>query len=299
MGTCSKNNKKNNKIDKIKKFHFETNNHFVREITMNCDKTIVELIIGYYKNINRFDLIEDDRINFSYNGKKIFRDQTDLIKEYFKDNEDYYIIHVSDNDNLISKPKKIFKINFQPTNQQNKAEINIESDKTLKELILEYFKKINRLDLFGDKEIYFLFWGKNISLDQKDLVDQHFKENQENQIIVVDNEDKFINKEIKYNEQMSQNMIKVKFCSSTGDIIIKIDKRKTLKESIKNYFNKINRPELFGDDNILFLCSGKSILHDSNDLIESFMNRYQDGISICVHVIDDRLELNRLRYDNY
>ena len=207
----------------------------------------------YYHKINRVDLIENDNIFFIYQGSEINPEQGDILGEYFKLNQKYYEITVIDNNNLICKPKKVFNILFILTTNQAKTIISIENDKTIKELMLEYFKKINRMDLFGDKNIFLLYGGNNIAVHQKDLIDKYFKDNQENQILVVDEEEKITNSK-KINNNQSSNLINICFLTTSfKNINLFIEKNKTIGESIKLFFQKISQPELYSDESTLII----------------------------------------------
>ena len=77
------------------------------------------------------------------------------------------------------------------TSKQSKIKIIIDSNKTMGELIKTYFKKIKRLDLFGDSTIIFLIDAKTINHDSNDLIKNYInKENINNVILVFDQEDK-------------------------------------------------------------------------------------------------------------
>ena len=52
--------------------------------------------------------------------------------------------------------------------------VSIEPDKKIKDLIKEYFKKIKRPDLFGDKNIVILCCGNQINNSNYDLLISEF-----------------------------------------------------------------------------------------------------------------------------
>ena len=74
--------------------------------------------------------------------------------------------------------------------------------------------------------------------------------------------------------------------TSQTKIQINIDPNKPVKDLIKFYFEKINKPELYGDSSIKFIMNAKLIPHDSNDLIKSYLNGKID-INTCVVADDD------------
>ena len=73
-------------------------------------------------------------------------------------------------------------------------DILIDSNKTIDELIKFYFKTIGRFDLYGDKDIFFLINGKNISPPYpKELVEtlkNKVVDYETIRIVVQDNNDK-------------------------------------------------------------------------------------------------------------
>ena len=74
---------------------------------------------------------------------------------------------------------------FQTTSQYN-VEISIDDNKALKELIKSYFKKINRLDLYKDKNIRFIFKGDVIPHNSKNRIKTLLNELEDGNIILVD-----------------------------------------------------------------------------------------------------------------
>ena len=63
-----------------------------------------------------------------------------------------------------------------------------------------------------------------------------------------------------------------------------------MKELIKFYFEKIKRPELYGDNNIRFLLNANLIEHDSNKLIKTYLNKKNDFNFIVVDDLDDKIK---------
>ena len=72
-------------------------------------------------------------------------------------------------------------------------------------------------------------------------------------------------------------------------IKIFIDPNKTIYELIKFFFEKIHKPELFGDPSIRFLINAKYILYDSKDLIRKYINVNNKTHTIVVDDLDDKL----------
>ena len=87
-----------------------------------------------------------------------------------------------------TQKKNVINIIFETT-AQYKVDIEIEYEKTMEELIKLYFKKINRLDLYGDKNIVFLYSGKVIKHNSKDIIRNYFEKKKShygNKIIIND-----------------------------------------------------------------------------------------------------------------
>ena len=76
------------------------------------------------------------------------------------------------------------------TTRQDKVEVTINKEKSTKELTNLFFKKINRMDLIGDKYISFVWDAKTIGNDSKDLVKLHINCYSGNIIMVNDPEEK-------------------------------------------------------------------------------------------------------------
>ena len=135
-----------------------------------------------------------------------------------------------------------------------------------------YFNKINRPDLLCNQNIYIQCNDNIIINDSENLIKTYLKEGEENKIII---------KEYK-------NPITIKFCSATlGDISIIFESEEKMKDLIKEYFYKIKKPDLLGNKNIVFLCSGDNIDHYSEDLIKKYSSRYNRDISIIVNNNED------------
>ena len=64
-----------------------------------------------------------------------------------------------------------------------------------------------------------------------------------------------------------------------------------MEELIKRYFEKINRPELFGDRTINFLFSGSLIPQDSQNSISEYIGE-QKKITILISDTEDQITEN-------
>ena len=80
-----------------------------------------------------------------------------------------------------------------------------------------------------------------------------------------------------------------KYATSQSKIKIFIEPNKTIYELIKFFFEKIHKPELFGDPSIRFLINAKYILYDSKDLIRKYINVNNKTHTIVVDDLDDKL----------
>ena len=72
--------------------------------------------------------------------------------------------------------------------------------------------------------------------------------------------------------------------TSQAKIQINFDPNKPAKELIKFYFKKIKRLDLYGDPSIRFLLNANLVAHDSNELLQKFLNKKSD---VNIVVIDD------------
>ena len=107
------------------------------------------------------------------------------LKEIIPDKTDNYIF------NGEQKTNNIIKLSFETQNQKIKIEFVINGDCSLEEMRDQFFKKINRMDLIKDKDIYFVYGGNGFPMNKKGLVKNYFKQSgNDNRIIVIDIEDK-------------------------------------------------------------------------------------------------------------
>ena len=83
------------------------------------------------------------------------------------------------NDTNDSKIMKLLGINVRvfkiQTQKGETITIKIEKNKTMKDLRKLYFEKINRIDLFEDKEIYFLCDGRSFTIESNEIIETIFK----------------------------------------------------------------------------------------------------------------------------
>ena len=89
------------------------------------------------------------------------------------------------------------------------------------------------------------------------------------------------------------NKILCKFKTATGFCIdIYINPKKTLKDLIKKYFEKIKQPELYKDKDIVILCHGNIIEKNSKKKISEFIQeKFFDGPPIFV-VLDLKYKIH-------
>ena len=134
-------------------------------------------------------------------------------------------------------------------------------------------------------------------------VNKEKKENIKKEVIYSENADiSFNNKDTlpihEYEpENDKENPIIIIFNSPViGDTKILIDYNKTIDELIKFYFKIIKRPDLYGNQNIIFLINGESILPPyPNTSIEALISNIQNyrTIRIVVNDFEDQL-INRI-----
>ena len=73
--------------------------------------------------------------------------------------------------------------------------------------------------------------------------------------------------------------------------IIKIEKNKTMKDLRKQFFENINRIDLFEDIDIYFLCNGRPFTIESNEIIENIFKNYTQCYGIIV--VDDKDKISK------
>ena len=101
-------------------------------------------------------------------------------------------------------------------------------------------------------------------------------------------------KVFKYETQVKSKNPKIKiFLVTTSHqmkVKILIDPENTMTQLIKFYFDKINRPDLFGDPSIRFLANANFIPHDSKDFIKKYIQLNCDFINIIINDVDDKID---------
>ena len=88
-----------------------------------------------------------------------------------------------------------------------------------------------------------------------------------------------------YEPQVKSRNSKIKIIletTNTFKVMIIIDPEKTVTELIKFYFQKIKKPELFGDPSINFLTNAKILLHNSKNLIKEYINKESEINKIII-----------------
>ena len=73
-------------------------------------------------------------------------------------------------------------------------------------------------------------------------------------------------------------------------IIIKIDPNRTMMELIEFYFQSIYQPTLFKDSSIRFLAKGNLIMHDSKELIKTYIDDKNEFLAIIVDDLNDKIK---------
>ena len=85
------------------------------------------------------------------------------------------------------------------------------------------------------------------------------------------------------NNRIFNEKVNIKFLSCTGiDVNIDVELDKTVEEIIKLFFNEINRPDLFGDKDIRFVCNASSLKQNSKIKIGNAIPLIKNGDKIVV-----------------
>ena len=173
----------NNQIKLVGDIHFVIRTQYIIKIPIDFNKNFEELRTIFFQKINRTDLIHDKSITLSLENKDI--DPKKIIKENNGNKinaNDLQNISETEDESINSNIKKI---TFQVTRGE-KIDIEIELNKTLKDLRISYFNKIKRPDLIKNDKIVFLFNGNNLSLKPpNDLIEKHIKKDDKNVVILV------------------------------------------------------------------------------------------------------------------
>ena len=162
---------------------FKTAGGLTHYLNVNYGTTINEMLVIFLKRFNRLDLIgNDDKICFLNNGRTLkFGDKTP-VKQFFGNT------YVCDNNGVVMKPSNIvtvidvhnlivptLKFTFHNTSGNTK-EIHIDPGKNVKNVINEYLKEINKVELIKSDKLCFLYNAKEInSEDMKIRISDFFK----------------------------------------------------------------------------------------------------------------------------
>ena len=84
----------------MRTFVFVTQNQMKIELSIECDKSIKDLIKLYFEKINRKDLFKDSSIYFLCGGKN-YRNEEGKVENYFRDHTKLNVIIVVDEDDKI------------------------------------------------------------------------------------------------------------------------------------------------------------------------------------------------------
>ena len=164
---------------------FKTSLGFTTNIIAKSEMTIDQLLKKYLEKENKKYLIGNNNslISFVYNGKKIFFGDNTLVKNYFVYG-DFSIIIVNDPWNLIKGKEK--NITFK-NNKGFITKINFSENLSMNELLIYYFKVIDKENLIGNNNINFFFNGKKIYfIDMNTKVGKFFNNKDNPKIIVND-----------------------------------------------------------------------------------------------------------------
>ena len=98
--------------------------------------------------------------------------------------------------------------------------------------------------------------------------------------------------EKKEKKSKNKNLLLVIFKTTAQYTIeISIDPNKKMKELIRQYFKKINREDLYGDDSIRFFKNANFFTHDSNDLILPYFEGKNEGNIITVDDLENKIQV--------
>ena len=112
------------------------------------------------------------------------------------------------------------------------------------------------------------------------------------------NKEKINNTDILYEHEPGfdkENPIKIIFENNNiGNISIYIDSNKTIEEMISFYFEIIKRPELYGDEKIVFLRNGNAIpIPYPKEPIETLKNKGDTLETFRIVVIDQEDKMRK------
>ena len=92
------------------------------------------------------------------------------------------------------------------------------------------------------------------------------------------------------NNKIFNEKVNIKFLSCTGiDVNIDVELDKTVEEIIKLFFNVINRPNLFGDKSIYFVCNGSPLKQNSKIKIGNAIPLIKNGDKIVVTDVNNKI----------
>ena len=90
--------------------------------------------------------------------------------------------------------------------------------------------------------------------------------------------------------KLKKNILIIFQTNSQYKVKISIDPDKTIGDLIENYFNKIKRRDLYGDQSIIFAKNGNIFMHNSTELIRPHFTGQNDGKIIIVNDVDDKIK---------
>ena len=97
-------NKKKQKDEETIKITFKSASGMTKDININQNKTIEELIKLFFSEINKPELFNDNDVNFLYSAKVINKNPKELVSEIFKKvlDNDVYVVTIVDLKNKIN-----------------------------------------------------------------------------------------------------------------------------------------------------------------------------------------------------
>ena len=280
VGNINNNNQElNNNINhQIKIYHvtFKVSNGLIYNMRVIYNEKIKDILKSFYFKtvINKFD--NENNLQYFYNKININIEDNNKAEYFFKGDRNP-IIFVNDNNYLIKKNSATF------VDKYGKHYIIFNTIIiTFDTLLNEYLSEIDHFGL-NINEIQFIYNNSMLNYNQI------FNEFNNNITIYVND----INNLIK--------IIKIIFQDNHGDKIeIIANKKKTIKELIKRYLEKVDHEELTENerkDEIQFLYNQKKLDYNDNTIIEDYFKSNINPV-IQVNDFDGMLLVKPIEYYN-
>ena len=231
--------------------------------------------IAHLKYFDNFDIIGIQLATFlrqKYNYLQMFLVKFVEINNMFlliieNEPQNYYQIIAYNSDNILTFKYLIDIVKIKLLKDKNSLN-NFIYNALLKKGIEPLFSKGNPISLENDKIVFSLY----------DFTREYINFDDESSISST------------YSGIQRKNLVKIIFeTTAQKRKFIEIDENKNIEELIKLYFKIINKPELFLDPSIRFLCNGYMLNPHSKDLIKSFINHKNNVNVIIVDDLEDKI----------